>query len=54
MAANPIDLYDKTKYADEKYYTSWHINNIDWINNNRNNEKYLELLHLINEATLSS
>ena len=54
MAANPIDLYDKTKYADEQYYKSWHINNIDWINNNRNNEKYLELLHLINEATLSS
>ena len=51
---NPVDLYDKTKYGDESYYNQWHHNNIEWINENRYDEKYMELLHLIEEATLSS
>ena len=54
MAANPIDLYDKTKYGDESYFNAWYTNNINWVSKNRNSEEYLQLLDNVFIATTSS
>lgn len=51
---NPVDSYDKSKYADLDYFNSWYKNNIDWINDNRNNDKYLDLLSIVNYEYLNS
>ena len=51
---NPVDSYDKSKYSDLDYFNSWYINNIDWINNNRNDEKFIELLHEVQYEYLAS
>lgn len=47
---DPVDLYDKEKLADEKYFDLWYQKNIEWIRVNQYNEKYDNLLSQISYA----
>jgi len=49
---NPIELFDKTKLGDHKYFNAWYTNNIGWINQNRDTDEYNLLLKNFYEAEM--
>lgn len=49
---NAVELFDKTKLGDHKYFNAWYNNHIDWINQNRDSEEYNLLLKNFYEAEM--